>query len=347
MALWLVRAGKYGENEQLFLDDGRVYLTWSGIAETDLTRAKSYDDIKAIVREAESPDATRGKIANNAGQVWAFVLGMKVGDWVVLPLKTKPAIAVGEIRSELTYDAHATPYRSWRDVQWLAKDIPRAAFDQDLLYSFGAFLTFCQIKRNDAERRVRQMAQHDWRATAPAFTLSKEAAADAEAPEEVVDLERLARDNIARLIIGKFKGHGMERLVEAILKAQGYTTYRSPEGADKGVDLLAAPGPLGFGRPRICVQVKSQESPVDRPTLDQLVGTMQNVHADQGLLVSWGGFKSSVERETASQFFRVRLWDQDALINELLNHYSQLDEDLRAEIPLKRIWTVATQEDGE
>lgn len=74
---------------------------------------------------------------------------------------------------------------------------------------------------------------------------------------------------------------------------------------------------------------------------------MQNVHADQGLLVSWGGFKSSVDRETASQFFRVRLWDQDALVNALLEHYHQLDEDLRAEIPLKRIWTVATQEEEE
>ena len=348
MALWLVRAGKYGEHEQHFLDTNRVYLTWSGLNNTDLTQAKTYEDIKAIVREAESPDATRGKIANNAGQVSAFVLGMNVGDWVVLPLKSKSAIAVGEIKSELIYDGNASiPYQSWRDIKWLAKDVPRSAFDQDLLYSFGAFLTFCQIQRNDAEKRVRQMAQNNWQSTVNAFTPSKDVATDIDTPDEIVDLELLARDSIARLIIGKFKGHGMERLVEAILKAQGYTTYRSPEGADKGVDLLAAPGPLGFGRPRICVQVKSQESPIDRPTLDQLIGTMQNVQADQGLLVSWGGFKASVDREIASQFFRVRLWDRDALIKELLDNYSQLDEDLRAEIPLKRIWTVATQEEGE
>ncbi len=94
----------------------------------------------------------------------------------------------------------------------------------DLLYSFGAFLTFCQIKRNDAERRVRQMAQNNWRSIVKAFTPGKEVAvaADTEVPEEAIDLERLGRDSIARLIIGKFKGHGMERLVEAILKAQGY-----------------------------------------------------------------------------------------------------------------------------
>ena len=113
-----------------------------------------------------------------------------------------------------------------------------------------------------------------------------------------------------------------------ILKAQGYTTYVSPEGPDKGIDLLAAPGALGFGKPRICVQVKSQDTPVDRPTMDQLIGTMQNVQAEQGLLVSWGGYKSSVNREEASQFFRVRLWDRDDLIRQLLPNFDKLDDGL-------------------
>ena len=34
---------------------------------------------------------------------------------------------------------------------------------------------------------------------------------------------------------------------------------------------------------------------------------MQNVQAEQGLPVSWGGFKNTVDKETATQFFRVRL----------------------------------------
>ena len=37
-------------------------------------------------------------------------------------------------------------------------DIPRSNFDQDLLYSLGAFLTICEVKRNDAEKRIRAMA---------------------------------------------------------------------------------------------------------------------------------------------------------------------------------------------
>lgn len=43
----------------------------------------------------------------------------------------------------------------------------------------------------------------------------------------------------------------------------------------------------------------------------------------------------------ATQFFRVRLRDQDDLIDQVLGHYDKLDEDIRTELPLKRIGVVA------
>ena len=111
------------------------------------------------------------------------------------------------------------------------------------------------------------------------------------------------------------------------------------------MDILAAIGSLGFGDPKLCVQVKSGDTPRDRPTLDQLIGTMRNFRAEHGLLVSWGGFKSSVIKEEAHQFFQVRLWDSDAVIEELLNVYDKLDDDLKAEIPMKRVWALTVSED--
>jgi restriction system protein len=275
---------------------------------------------------------------------------MKPGDWAIVPSKRKPAIHVAEITGPYVFDSKADdPYYHYRAVKWIAKDVPRSVFDQDLLYTFGAFTTICEIHRNDAEKRVRELAAKDWEGSTGTATADrgKTAVVPTEPVEADVDLERLARDQIAKLIIAQYKGHGLARLVDAILRAQGYTTFVSPAGPDKGVDLLAAPGPLGFGNPRLCVQVKSGDAPVDRPTLDQLIGTMQNVQADQGLLVSWGGFKSSVDKEEPTQFFRVRLWNQDKLIEELLTHYDRLDEDIRAELSLKRIWTVARQEEEE
>jgi len=133
--------------------------------------------------------------------------------------------------------------------------------------------------------------------------------------------------------------------VEAILNAQGYTTYLSPEGADGGADILAGAGPLGFGTPRLCVEVKSEQTPIDRPTVDKLLGAVSKFRAQEGLFVAWGGFKSNVNKELAASFFRVRLWTQKELLEALFTHYEQLDEDIKAELPLKRIWTVAAQEE--
>ena len=162
---------------------------------------------------------------------------------------------------------------------------------------------------------------------------------------EDTDLEALAQDQISQLIAARFKGHGLTRLVEAILKSQGYTTYRSPEGADGGVDILAGTGPLGFGLPRLCVEVKSESSPIDRPTVDKLLGAVAKFGAQEGLFVSWSGFKTNVPKEMAASFFRVRLWTQKELLEQLFNQYEQLDEDIRAELPLKRIWTVTAKDE--
>ena len=63
----------------------------------------------------------------------------------------------------------------------------------------------------------------------------------------------------------------------------------SPPGADGGVDILAGRGSLGLDAPRLCVQVKSQNSPSDVTVYRTLQGTMQTFKAEQGLLVCWGG----------------------------------------------------------
>ena len=342
MALWLFRAGSRGEYEKKFLEDKRVYITWEGLND-DLS--KLHDRIELLtLLEKTNPNSKYRALVNYSSQVWPAVAEMKPGDWIVMPSKLKPAIHFAEITGEYEYNSKANdPFYHYRSVKWIATDVPRSNFDQDLLYSFGAFMTICRIERNDAEKRVRAMGKAGWKLAENIH--SGESKTDV--GDDGIDLERLARDQIAKVITQKFKGHGLARLTDALLRAQGYTTHLSPEGPDKGVDILAAPGPLGFGKPRICVQVKSGDAPVDSPTLNQLIGSMQNVQADQGLLVSWGGFKSSVDKEIPAQFFRVRLWNQDNLISELLAHYGDLDEDMRAEIPLKRIWTVASADDAE
>jgi restriction system protein len=210
------------------------------------------------------------------------------------------------IQSEPQFEDGGDPeFRHFRTVNWL-RDVPRSEMDKDILYSLGAIMTICEIRRNDAEARIRKMLKLA-PSSAPASSRRSESNV-AEEDAENRDYEQLARDEIAAAIIRRFKGHDLERLVDAILRAQGYVTHHSPTGPDGGVDILAGSGHLGFGSPKICVQVKSEQSPIDSPKLNQLLGTMQAVGADQGLLVSWGGFKSSIDRLVPQHFFKVRLW---------------------------------------
>jgi restriction system protein len=344
MALWLVRAGKYGEHEPRFFEDNRIYLTWAGLETTNLSGAATYDDIKALMQQHFSAEPNR-RVGNWSGQVWAFTLAMQPGDYVVVPRKSNGTVAIGEVKSGYTFNPDAEgKYGHFRDVRWINTDVPRSAFDQDLLYSLGAIMTICQIQRNDAEKRIKALVngQAPARLTETAVVTQPDAFGEAAAE---IDLEQLSRDAIAKLIIQKFMGHGMARLVDAILKAQGFTTHLSPEGPDKGIDILAAGGPFGFDHPRICVQVKSGNTPADRPEFTQLIGAMQSVNADQGLFVSWSGFKTTVLKEVPVQFFKVRLWNQEDLIAQLLANYSKLDEDIRLELPLKQIWTLSNADD--
>ena len=345
MTVWLIRAGAHGEYEEKFITENRVYVTWEYL-DVDLSKLKNKDELTAVMNE-KYPDAKPKTIQNWVSQVFPFAHEIQKGDLVVLPLKTQPAIQIGEITGDYHFNPEGPdPYFHWREVKWVGESVPRAHFGQDLLYSFGASMSICRIKRNNAEERLKSMLKNGWKPeTLPKLVTGvTETQGDS---EEYTNLEDLARDQIAQLISLRFKGHNLTRLVEAILKAQGYTTYLSPEGPDGGADILAGAGPLGFGTPRLCVEVKSGETPVDRSAVDKLLGAVTKFGAQEGLFVSWSGFKSNVHKEMATSFFRMRLWSQKELLEALFANYDRLDEDIKAELPLKRIWTVAAQEQGE
>jgi restriction system protein len=97
---------------------------------------------------------------------------------------------------------------------------------------------------------------------------------------------------------------------------------------------------MGFDPPRLCVQVKSSSGPVNVEVIQRLHGSMKGVGADQGLLISWGGFNSKVPTEERSQFFSIRLWDSGDMIQALLENYEKLSPDIQTELPLKRIWVL-------
>ncbi|HEX7652086.1 MAG TPA: restriction endonuclease [Verrucomicrobiae bacterium] len=340
MATWLIRAGAHGEYEQKVFSDKKVYATWPGLS-VDLAKLSDRSSLIAEMTRIY-PDSKPKAIINWASQLWPFAHEIKRGDLFVLPLKTQPAIQIGEITGDYQYDPKAAdPFNHSRAIKWIGEAIPRDNFSQDLLFSFGAFLTICRIQRNNAEARIQAMRQNGWKPE----TLAKIVAEHNQpsmAETEDSDLEELANDQIAQLISARFKGHDLTRLVDAVLRAQGYTTYLSPEGADGGADILAGSGPLGFGSPRLCVEVKSEDNPIGREPVDKLLGAISKFQAQEGLFVSLSGFKQNVFKEMAASFFKIRLWTRSELLTAIFANYDKLDESIKAELPLKRIWSVAT-----
>jgi restriction system protein len=336
MALWMVRAGRNGEQEEGALEHGVATIGWNELP--DLSSIRSRDELKAPYEE-HNPAETKMQVANAVGQVWAFISRIQPDDLVVLPLKTRSALAIGRVTGPYEYRQDLSPIiHHVRPVEWIRTDLPRTAFeqDQDLLYSLGAIMTVCQIQRNDAELRVPAIFSGE--------RIPWPAGGEGEVSEEP-DVEQVARDQILGHISTHFKGHALARLVDAVLQAQGYVTKVSDPGPDGGVDILAGAGPMGFDQPRLCVQVKSSESPADVNVLRSLQGTMGNFGAQQGLLVSWGGFTRPTLDEARHAFFAVRLWDSDGLINAVLRNYDGLPDKLQADLPLKRIWALVPEED--
>ena len=342
MTLWMVRGGKWGEHERIALDNGLACIGFEDVP--DLSQAPNRELMVELVRKA-NPEASEMAANNFAGQLFAFAHRMKPGDIVAMPLKNHSQIALGRVTGPYKYRTDLGEIHHTRSMDWIRADIPRTAFGQDLLYSLGAAMTVCQIQRNNAEERFNGMlvGKPDACIAQPSEG-GKQSGEGNGSSEPLTDIERFSMDQILGHLEKHFKGHDLARLVDAVLKAEGYVTLFSEPGPDGGVDILAGQGMLGFDGPKLCVQVKSNQSPADVRILRELQGSMATFKADQGLLMSWGGFNSPVIKEARQSFFSVRLWDADDLVEALLKNYDRLPEDLKSELPLKRIWALVPEE---
>src|SRR5262245_32508914 len=162
MAVWLVRAGSHGEYELKFIQENRVYVTWDDL-NVNLSKLAEKEQLADAMMQ-RYPDTKPKAISNWVSQVWPFAKEIKKADLVVLPLKTQPAIQIGEVTGDYHFEPRGpNPFFHWRQVKWIAEAVPRANFGKDLLHTFGAFMTICRVKRNNAEARIAAMRANDWK----------------------------------------------------------------------------------------------------------------------------------------------------------------------------------------
>jgi restriction system protein len=80
--------------------------------------------------------------------------------------------------------------------------------------------------------------------------------------------------------------------------------------------------------------------------VNELMGA-QNTHgADPALIVAWGGLTKPAEDLRRTQRLAIRVWTSEEVIDKLFEVYERLPDDMRARIPLKRTWILATDDTG-
>ena len=336
----MVRAGRDGQHEDFALDNNVVVIGWDEV--DDLSAVTTRDQVREML--TASGYAEGGRLVNHAGQIFRFAHEIEIGDLVVLPAKRTRTLAVGRCTGGYEFrPGNPDGCRHVRPVEWMQTEQPRSALRQDLLNTLGVPQTVFEAKKYNAVDRLDKFSRTrtDPELSARADDISSEVGADSADEESAVDMEQLAIDGIAAHIAGTFKGRGLERLVKAILDAEGYITTWSPAGPDGGVDVLAATGPLGFEAPRIAVQVKSGQKAADAPTVRNLLGAARNFGAEMALFVSWSGFNRGARRLAREQWFILRTWDSGDLIDKITENYDRLPEEIQVALPLKQIWTMA------
>lgn len=151
--LWLVRLGRNGDFEPLALS--RQLLSVDFGVKSNLAGLRTRSEIAAAVALALPQEANRRQ-ANVTGQLHRFVNEIAGGDVVVAPLRTRPIYAIGEITGAYQ---QLPDGRAARPVRWLSLSASRSQFGQDLLYSLGALMTVCEVRRPSGAVRVATIAE--------------------------------------------------------------------------------------------------------------------------------------------------------------------------------------------
>ena len=154
-AVWLIRAGAEGQDENLNLEHAVASLGWQEVP--DLTNASDLDTIRALVREVY-PVNSNQSIGNTAGQLTSFRLNIQEGDVVVLPLKTRPGlVALGYIAGPYIYRRVEGDQRHTREVYWRRTDVLRSEFGEGLQRLQNLNRTVNRIEDGEVAMRIAPM----------------------------------------------------------------------------------------------------------------------------------------------------------------------------------------------
>lgn len=341
MKTWMVRAGGNGRLFDFFQEKNIVALGWGDIGsfENITTRENAIE----LVRLAY-PEYHNQKIAITAGQLFRFANEFEIGDRVVTYDSGARSYLCGNITSEYMFNAETEDdaLLNFREVSW-SHEFKRDNLSPAARNSLGAISTIFQIPEEFSEElwvQDLELLSKD-KATEITEQIVEKIIERVSLDEQVMTLDKLesqSSETIKDKISG-FDWSEMQELVAGLLRAMGYRTQVSAPGPDRGRDIVASPDGFGFQDPRIVVEVKHR--PKSRMGAGEIRSFLGGRHPqDKGLYVSTGGFSKDAYYEADRANIPLTLMDFELLVDTILEHYKNFDDETRQLLPLKPVYWV-------
>jgi restriction system protein len=331
--MWMVRAGRGGENVEAFLKYGIVALGDPKLGAIPPSIKK--DDLLHLYAE-RYPDFKEASRASWASQLMRFIGEIQVGDKVVTFDRDRRLYLFGTTTSEYEWaptliEENPHVHR----VQW-THQVPRDLLSVATRNTLGAILTLFKLGPDVAK----DLQEHQIPIGTVVTDLPpkpKELAAEEEEAEEQVRAEVIEKaDEFIEDAINDLDWKQLQDLVAGILRSMGYRTTVSPPGADRGVDIFASPDGLGLQEPRIFVEVKHRNQTMGAEKVRAFLGGRRP--GDKCLYVSTGSFTKEARYEAERASVPTTLLDLQDLRKLLVENYEKLDAETRALVPLKRLY---------
>ena len=245
---WFVRAGERAAAIDDFRTGNLVAIGWREVG----PMPEHVDDSALHRLFAERyPQDREGSRRVWAAQVKRFTRELHVGDPVATYDGNQRLYFLGTIESDVAWRENSLA--RFRRVTW-SQQVPRDLLTAQTRNALGSIATLFRASQ-EASDELRSRA-------APIGSIPPPPP-----PQPLVDdpdeEEGILREDVIEKSelfiedrISKLDWQRMQALVAGILRAMGYHTQVSPEGADRGVDIFASPDGLGLQEPRIFVEVK-------------------------------------------------------------------------------------------
>ena len=319
-AVWMVRAGESSRLIEEF-KKGYIAIGWQQMG--DMSSIKTLAQMREAYVHAY-PEAKPGSVGHGASMAFKFTKTMKIGDQVITYHREERKYLVGEVKGDYQYRPNVVgDYPHVREVNWYGA-VDRDALHTSTRNSLGSSLTLLSVNEE---------SWNDIQAVLKGEHRDEEDVSDG--TEILQNVREQSREFIKDRIV-KMDPNEFEEFVAGLLRAMGYKTRVTPVGPDRGIDIMASPDGFGFEQPRIAVECKHRGGAMGSQQIRSFLGGRHK--DDKGLYVSTGGFTKDARYEAERASIPMTLLDLDGLVDSVIDYYEQMDSDMRALLPLVKVY---------